>query len=625
MKKKPLNRGRAKVHQGIVIFSICIGLFSVAAYSADNATYNKAARASGDGKFDEAVVEWKNLFFSPKASSWQKDIAALKLGDIFLKGREGVPAQPIEGYLWLLRAAQSQDRIPVGKPNASSTWSGAYPAGTAISILMKTFDPDQGLVKNPAAEFAWMRMAFESLPLEWLKEVINEEAISGAQRLAQDHETRRQSGLFPSNPVESQFLEAKQKWLQTKPAFERPFGILFGYDYPHELDFHLGFSEFKAGVMHYRQVKVYERFGDGEHDPASSFSGYSVLATPKSAKVFQVSAELKFASLEECMSKQRGYVIEISEEAELRELASCNGSSCDWPGIEHRVWQINGPTDPLLDLEHPLRVDFAEEMVGTRVQAQCEKLVDGASGNITLLHLPTLELQRAEFVDEISDRDFDWINNTEAGIPHASLSPFGIRLVAPLAKSIPRLSTVSRSDWVDEGVPVNPPQKRSPFQAYKVKLSPLTETVLGVGAHAEFNSRDDCRVTMEATAKEIFQQHYRGSAAVFRNPRTKAPGVLTAFSHPREEYFKVSRFYVTLNKLSTEVGDFSHRDRSVVGVEVRCDQGNFTGWLSDKYGSKLAKNMWALTVSFDYPWGDHIVRQERCTLDPTDFGCNFRR
>ena len=82
---------------------------------------------------------------------------------------------------------------------------------------------------------------------------------------------------------------------------------------------------------------------------------------------------------------------------------------------------------------------------------------------------------------------------------------------------------------------------------------------------------------------------------------------------------------MTLNKLSTEVGDFSHRDRSVVGVEVRCDQGNFTGWLSDKYGSKLAKNMWALTVSFDYPWGNHIVRQERCTLDPTDFGCNFGR
>ena len=623
MKKKPLNRGRAKVHQGIVIFSICIGLFSVAAYSADNATYNKAARASGSGKFDEAVVEWKNLFFSPKASSWQKDIAALKLGDIFLKGREGVPAQPIEGYLWLLRAAQSEDRIPVGKPNAGSAWSGEYPAGRAINSLRVTFDPDQGLVKNPAAVWAWMRMLFESLPLEWLKEIIDEEAISGAQRLAQDHETRRQSGLFPSNPVESRFLEAKQKWLQTKPAFERPFGILFGYDYPHELTFNLGWSEFAAGVMHYKNVKVYERFGDGEHDSASS-DGYSVLATPKSAKVFQVSAELKFASLEECMSKQRGYVIEISEEAELRELASCNGSSCDrWPPIEQRVWQINGPTSPLLDLQHPLRVDFAEEMVGTRVRAQCW---DDGTGNITFVHLPTLELQRAEFLDEISDRDLDWLKNTEAGIPHASLSPFGIRLVAPLAKSIPRLSTDPRPDMANEiRVSVSPPQKRQPFQAYGVELSPLTETVLGVGAHAEFNSRDDCRVTMEATAKEIFQQHYRGSAAVFRNSRSKAPGVLTILSHPREEYWKVSRFYVTLNKLSTEVGDFSHRDRSVVGVEVRCDQGNFTGWLSDKYGSKLAKNMWALTVSFAYPWGNHIARQEGCALDPTGFECNFGR
>jgi len=136
---------------------------------------------------------------------------------------------------------------------------------------------------------------------------------------------------------------------------------------------------------------------------------------------------------------------------------------------------------------------------------------------------------------------------------------------------------------------------------------------------------------MEATAKEIYQQHYRGSAAVFRTKPTgdksepKAPGVLTIYHNHSEEYFKVSPFYVTLNKLSTEVGDFSHRDRSVVKVKVRCDQGRYSGWLSEKYGRKPAKNMWALTVSFAYPWGNHIVRQEGCSLDPTGFECNFGR
>ena len=622
---KKRNRASAKVHRGAVIFSFCIALFGFAADAQDTVTYNKAVKAYRTGQFETAIVELKNLFFSPKASAWQEDTAALLLGDIFLKGREGVPAQPIEGYLWLLRAAQSEARIPEGKPDA-----GAVPAGKAISILNNTFDPEDGLVKNPAAQRAWIRMALEALPADWLKETIDEATLSAAESRARNHEARRQLGLLPADVVESRFLEAKQNWLQTKPAFERPFGILFGYDYPHELAFNLGFSEFKSGVMHYRNVKVYDRFGNGEYDSASPGGDYSVFATPKSAKVFQVSAALQFASPEECMLKQRSHVTQISEGADLRELASCNGDCSDGWTLQQRVWQVNGPPDPLVDSQFPLRVDFAEEMAGTRVRAKC---MTGGVGEITFIHLPSLELQRAELLDVMSDLNVDWFEKTEAGEPHASLSPFGIRLVAPLAKSIRRLSTDPRPDVANEfRVSVNPPQKQSPFQAYGVELSPLTETVLNVWASAAFKSRDDCRVTMEATVKEIVQQHDQGTSAVFRADSTagkngtRAPYLLEIYSdHTREEYWRVSPFYVTLNQLSTDVGGFSYKDRSVIKVQARCDQGRYSGWLQNEYGRGRAEKMWALTVRFAYPWGNHIAHQEACALDPTRFDCNLGR
>ena len=137
---------------------------------------------------------------------------------------------------------------------------------------------------------------------------------------------------------------------------------------------------------------------------------------------------------------------------------------------------------------------------------------------------------------------------------------------------------------------------------------------------------------MEATVKEIVQQHYQGTSAVFRADSTagkngtRAPYLLEIYSdHTREEYWRVSPFYVTLNQLSTDVGGFSYKDRSVVKVQARCDQGRYSGWLQNEYGRGRAEKMWALTVRFAYPWGNHIAHQEACALDPTRFDCNLRR
>ncbi len=198
--------------------------------------------------------------------------------------------------------------------------------------------------------------------------------------------------------------------------------------------------------MDYRDVDVAEPFANGEHDnDHASLNGYSVLATTKSAKVFQVAAGLRqFASEEDCMNRLWGYVIERSEGADLRELGSCEGGNCgNWTSA-WRVGQINGPADPLVDLRQPLRVNFTEEMIGTRVKAQCYDDI----GKITFLHLPTLQLQRAEFLELISDRNLDWFKKTEAGKSHASLSPFGIKLVAPVANSVRNFIPV---DWAGGG------------------------------------------------------------------------------------------------------------------------------------------------------------------------------
>ena len=596
MKTKLIKRLKARFRLGILFFSLSLTLVSLGAVADD--PISRASAAMKAKNYSQAVVELEAALRQENVSEHSEAWAKSNLGWWFLSGEreeQGVPAQPAKGYRLLLDSAR------LGNP-----W--------AAGKLGQAFFDGIGLPKNPAAARNWYRIAGE------LADEKSEEYRGKNQWIAKNKKWAESSAAIDDA---QRFQKARQKWLQTKPAHERPFGVVFGYDYPYELGFYWRFGKFLGGVMDYRDVDVTEPFANGEHDNDASLNGYSVLATTKSAKVFQVAAGLgQFASEKDCMNQLSDYVIEMSEGADLRELGSCEGSNCgNWTSW-WRVWQINGPADPLVDLRQPFRVNFTEDMVGTRVKAQCYDDI----GKITVLHLPTLQLQRAEFLDLMSDRNLDWFKKTEAGKSHASLSPFGIRLVTPIANSVRNFIPM---DWAGEAdvaseiwASVTPPQKRAPFQEYTVRLSPLTETVLGVTGRAEFDSLQDCRVTMEATAEEIFNNHYQGSVDVWDTKITPGGMLKTLSDKARKEVFRVSPFYVTWNKLSTELGDFSHTDRSVVEVEVRCDAGPYTD-LREKYGYERARNMWQLNVAFSYPWEGKIRHQEACLLDPIRSDCYF--
>ena len=546
---------------------------------------DKAYSAIKNKNYKVAVVELEKALTSNKVGFARKNWARETLGSFLLEGREGVPADTFRSYKLLTRAALDWD----------------YPSKKAAAYLGSAFWHGKGLPKNPAASRKWYSFAVnlgDQASEKWLQ---REDILDKEKR----------------------FLKAKAKWRSGKPKADRPFGIVFGYDFPFELSYEY-YDTLSDFALKYDRVEVPAPLPEGD----IYYNGYEVYVTPKTGKVFQVQTDLTFESVEMCRNSLWTYVLGLSSDAEEKNISSCENCQIDerdWIYGE-RLWgDINGPPSSKVNSINPLFVKSDTPMVGTRLFAECySDSTDGeAIGKLAFRHLPSYEIYIAETLKH--SRAQNWYGKIKGEtVSHASFVPFGIRLLAPIQGGFSSIvSQKSRQSILPNyysdahTYDVDPVNAAKIFTDYFVAVSPFSETVVLVDASATFTTHDNCAVTMEAAAQDIFEKHATGkfnnTLKIFTDAK-KGSGI-----EPRQRW--VEPFYVTSSGFSKKYDKSQDHDLSSVRINLNCLRGGRdTVSFKEKFGAK-ANKMWELSVSYYPVNGLEFINSDLCLLNPNS-DCN---
>ena len=536
---------------------------------------DKAYSAIKNKNYKVAVVELEKALTSNKVGFARKNWAREKLGLYLLEGREGVPADPFKSYKLLTRAALDSD----------------YPSKKAAAYLGSAFWHGKGLPKNPAASRKWYGLAVklgDRATEKWLQ---REDVLDKEKR----------------------FLKARAKWRSSKPNADRPFGIVFGYDFPFELKFDLGSG---SGTDVLSKVEVSEAILGGEE----TVMGYQVYVTPKTGKVYQVQSDLSFESLEMCKNSLWSYVLGLSSGATEKNINSCENCG-EFSGYVDKLWgDINGPPGSKVNSNYPLFVKSDTPMIGTRIMAECERrsaYVTG--GRLTFRHLPTYEIHIAEKLALNPGKN--WYGKIKGeSVSHASFAPFGIRLLAPLQKDVSPTLTTSINGFRKSSIyftdvhtyvisPINPVKI---FTDYFVEVSPFSETVVLVDASSAFTKYENCAVTMEAAAQDIFEKHANGK--FYKTLKVFSDTKKGSEREPGHRW--IERFWVTSSGLSKKYDKSQDHDLSGVQIQLHCYRGGRdANSFKKKYGAK-ANKMWELSVSYYPYYGLEFINSDLCLLEP---------
>ena len=571
----------AKIFKGMRDFISCMALFLPSVLIIADVSLadevDKAYSAIKSKNYKVAIVELEKAITSNKVNFARKNWARETLGSFLLEGREGVPADPFRSYKLLTRAALDWD----------------YPSKKAAAYLGSAFWQGKGLPKNPAASRKWYSFAVnlgDQASEKWLQ---REDILDKEKR----------------------FLKAKAKWRSGKPKADQPFGILFGYDFPFELSYEY-YDTLSDFSLKYDRVEVPEPVREGE----VYYNGYEVYVTPKTGKVFQVQTDLRFESLEMCRNSLWTYVQGLYSGVEDKNISSCE--NCQIPeqiqGLYgDRLWgDVNGPTGSKVNSSYPLFVKSDTPMVGTRLFAECySDSTDGeAIGKLAFRHLPSYEIYIAETLKQ--SRAQNWYGKIKGEtVSHASFVPFGIRLLAPLSGDVSAtFSEEGRQTFYQytDSYDVRPVSSVKIFKDYFVEVSPFSETVVRVDASADFTTHDNCAVTMEAAAQDIFEKHATGkfnnTLKIFTDVE-KGSGI-----EPRQRW--IEPFYVTSSGFSKNYDELNDQDLSGVHIQLNCDRGGRDeDSFKKKYGS-MANKMWELSVSFSTAHENNFLNSELCLLKP---------
>ena len=350
--------------------------------------------------------------------------------------------------------------------------------------------------------------------------------------------------------------------------------------------------------------------------------------TPKTGKVFQVQTDLTFESVEMCRNSLWTYVLGLSSDAAEKNISSCENCQIDerdWIYGE-RLWgDINGPPSSKVNSINPLFVKSDTPMVGTRLFAECySDSTDGeAIGKLAFRHLPSYEIYIAETLKH--SRAQNWYGKIKGEtVSHASFVPFGIRLLAPIQGGFSSIvSQKSRQSILPNyysdahTYDVDPVNAAKIFTDYFVAVSPFSETVVLVDASATFTTHDNCAVTMEAAAQDIFEKHATGkfnnTLKIFTDAK-KGSGI-----EPRQRW--VEPFYVTSSGFSKKYDKSQDHDLSGVRINLNCLRGGRdTVNFKEKFGAK-ANKMWELSVSYYPVNGLEFINSDLCLLNPNS-DCN---
>jgi len=573
-------------HQPLLkVIILIIGLFISASAAADNAVAS-AEKAIESDNYAQAATHLHAVIRDKDSSKAHRIWAMQTLGTYLLDGRDAVPADPLRGYKLLSLAALDQ----------------TAPSSYAAGALGEAFLNGRGLPRNVAAARRW-----------YGQQIIL--GNNGAQAWHAHPDTLEK---------ERRYLEARARWRSTKPIANRPFGFVLGYDFPFEQSFEFYKNAPNPYVWQYEGVQPPEPMTVGE---IPSGGGYSVVVTPATGKVFQVATELTFQSLESCSTAFSRYLETLSEATPFRQLGFCEDCRLSsWRQTAgYKLWgDFDGPSQPEMLEASPLTVQRGSEMVGTRVLAEClsDNSGEEATGKLIFQHLPTYEYMLSELVAG-SNQVQTWYGKVEErGAPHASSAPFGVRLLAPLSNAALRfyespLTELAYKPGDTSYVAISPPEAASVFSEYRVKVSSFGEYVLGVDGYAVFDSRDDCAVTMEATAQEIFEAHAREKNKRFTD-------FLRIFNDPGTGGFrwqKIEPFYVTSDGLFTSGGLLSKNPEGVF-IVLNCYRASGT---LIQGGRPVEGEIWQFRAAFEATAWAELLAADHCLATAGEIGCGDKR
>jgi hypothetical protein len=567
-----------------LIFMITSSLVGASA-AAENAVAS-AEKAIESDNYAQAALHLDAIIRDTGSSKAHRIWAMQTLGTYLLDGRDAVPADPLRGYKLLSLAALDL----------------TAPSSYAAGALGEAFLNGRGLPRNVAAARRWYG---QQIML----------GNDGATAWYTHPDTLEQ---------ERRYLEARAQWRATKPTASRPFGFVLGYDFPFEQSFEFYKNASNPYVWQYEGVQPPEPMTAGE---IPSGGGYSVAVTPATGKVFQVATELTFESLESCSTAFLGYLETLSGATPFRQLGFCKDCRLSSWGQTAglKLWgDFDGPSQPEMLEPSPLTVQRGSEMVGTRLLAEClsDNSGEEATGKLILQHLPTYEFMLSELVAG-SNQVQNWYGKVkERGAPHASSAPFGVRLLAPLSSTARRfyespLTQLAHRPGDTSYVAISPPAAASVFTEYRVKVSSFGEYVLGVDGYAVFDSRDDCAVTMEATAQEIFEAHARQKNKRFTD-------FLRIFSDSGTggvRWRRIEPFYVTSDGLFTS-GGLLNKNPEGVFIQLNCFRESAT--LIQGH-TPAEGEIWRFQAAFEAAAWAELLAADHCLATAGEIGCGDKR
>ncbi|MEK9940898.1 MAG: hypothetical protein VW771_00295 [Gammaproteobacteria bacterium] len=216
------------------------------------------------------------------------------------------------------------------------------------------------------------------------------------------------------------------------------------------------------------------------------------------------------------------------------------------------------------------------------------------------------------------------------------LSPFGVRLMAPLPSGVTGQGNATPTDDGDrKRVVIHPPVPANDFWSYSAGLALQSEKVLDVFASKDFPDKDSCVGHMAAPAKKIMaglykeQQEAYLAALIFEEDKDQANYRRTSFVLSEIEAVPVfgdqfesapvrQLLVVQLDGVNSEYGPAI----AFVNVELGCVR-NEAG-LIERYGADAAQDLWLLYLRAESAVADEVALQEACQLNPQRADCPIR-